>query len=175
MSPPQEDPGLTPWGELARGLAGSFTARARGLLVVEFALARRDGEAFGALRTRGLANAQVARLEAGGLFAVIERDAPARYRMLTDGAETLAAGPAGRSADVLKITCGDRSYEARMSFLRNSAVARSPAGTQAARLRGGLAGRYYEAAFDAQDAGALPVAILLLYHTATLRRRAYLT
>ncbi len=138
MSLPQEDPGLAPWRELARGLAGSFTARARGLLVVEFALARRDGEAIGALRTRGLANAQVARLEAGGLLAVMERDTPARYRMLTDGAETLAAGPAGRLADALKITCGDRSYEARMSFLRNSAVARSPAGTEAARLRGGL-------------------------------------
>lgn len=175
MSPPQEDPGLAPWGKLARSLAGSFTARARGLFVVEFALVRRDGEAFGALRTRGLASAEVARLEAGGLLSVIERDAPSRYRMLTGGAETLAAGPAGRSADALKITCGGRSYEARMSFLRNAAVARSPAGTQAARLRGGLVGRVYEAAFDAQDAGALPVAILLLYHTATLRRRAYLT
>lgn len=175
MSPPQAVPGPAPWRELARGLAGSFTARARGLLIVEFALARRDGEAFGALRTRGLANAQVARLEAGGLLSVIEREAPHRYRMLTGGAETLAAEPAGRSADVLKITCGDRGYEARISFLRNVAVARSPAGTQAARLRGGLAGRHYEAAFDAQDAGALPVAILLLYHTATLRRRTYLT
>ncbi len=174
MNPPQEDPGLAPWGDLARGLKGSFTARTRGLLVVEFALERRDGEAFGALRTRGLANAQVARLEAGGLLSVIEWDASSRYRMLTGGAETLAAGPVSRPADVLKITCGDRSYEARMSLLRNAAVASSPAGTRTARLRGGLAGRHYEAAFDAQDAGALPVAILLLYHTATLRRRAYL-
>ena len=93
--------------------------------------------------------------------------------MVADGEEVLAAGPKGRTIDDLEISCGSQTNEARVSFFRNLAVASYPGGERAARLSGGLMGRSYEAVFTASDGCALPVAIFLLWHTATNRRRAY--
>jgi hypothetical protein len=74
----------------------------------------------------------------------------------------------------LKIRCGNRTYEARLNLLRNTAVACSSGGEEAARIAGGLTNRSYEAVFDVEDEGSLPVAVFLLYHTVALRRRAFL-
>ena len=169
MRPAPEDPTLAPWRELAERLAGYFAARSRGLLASEFALSSRSGEEFGRLRVHGLGGAQ---LEAGGTRAEIERTAG--YRMLTGCVETLVAEPA-RGRGALEVRCGSRTYEAGLDLLRNTAVARSPAHGEAARITGGgLTNRSYEADFDAGDDGALPVALFLLYHTVALRRRVFL-
>ena len=168
MRPVPEDPTLAPWRELGERLAGYFAARSRGLLASEFALSDRSGEGFGRLRVHGL---EGARLEAGGTRAEIERTAG--YHMLTGGAETLVAEPA-RGSGALEVRCGSRTYEARLDLLRNTAVAHSPANREVARIKGGLTNRSYEAAFDAGDEGALPLALFLLYHTVALRRRVFL-
>ena len=41
------------------------------------------------------------------------------------------------------------------------------------RVTGGLTNRNYEAVFDTDDEGSLPVAIFLLYLLVALRREAY--
>jgi hypothetical protein len=168
MRPAPEDPTLAPWRELAERLSGYFAARSRGLLASEFALSSRSGEEFGRLRVHGLGDAQ---LEAGGTRAEIERTAG--YRMLTGGVEALVAEPT-RGMGALEVRCGSRTYEAGLYLLRNTAVARSPAHREAARINGGLTNRSYEAVFDARDEGALPLALFLLYHTVALRRRVFL-
>jgi hypothetical protein len=167
----RQDPTLAPWMELRERLAGYFAARSRGLLALEYVLSSRSGEEFGRLRVHGPEGAE---LEIGSTRVEIERTAPSRYRMLTGGVQTLVAEPAHSTADALEIRCENRVYEARLNLLRNTAVARSPGGQEAARIVGGLTNRSYEADFDAADEGSLPVAVFLLYHAAALRRRAFL-
>jgi hypothetical protein len=166
-----EDPTLAPWRELRERLAGYFAARAPGLLASEFVLSNRSGEAFGRLRVHGPGGAE---LETGSTNAEIERTARSRYRILVGGAETLVAEPARSTSGALAVRCGPRTYEARLNLLRNTAVACSPGGEEAARIAGGLTNRSYEAVFDEGDEGSLPVAVFLLYHTVALRRRAFL-
>jgi hypothetical protein len=163
MSPTPEDPTLAPWRRLGETLAGSFTARARGLLGSEFSIMNRGGEEVGRLRIDGSEGAQ---LEAGPLEAHIERVARSRYTMLSGGAEILTAGAS------LEIRCLDRPYEVRLSLLRNSAEA-ATGGEVAARITGGLTNRGYEASFDVEEEGSLPVAFFLLYRIVALRREAY--
>jgi hypothetical protein len=167
----RQDPTLAPWTELRERLAGYFAARARGLLALEYVLSNRSGEEFGRLRVHGPEGAE---LEIGSTRAEIERTARSRYRMLTGGVQTLVAEPAHSTADALEIRCENRVYEARLNLLRNTAVARSPRGQEAARIVGGLTNRSYEADFDAAEEGSLPLAVFLLYHAAALRRRAFL-
>jgi hypothetical protein len=165
-----ESADLRPWRELRELLAGYFAARAQGLLASEFVLSSRSGAGFGRLQVHGSEGAE---LRAGSTIAKIERTAPSRYRMLTDAAETLAANPARNTFGALELRCADRTYDARLSLLRNTAVARSPEGGEATRIAGGLTNRSYEVVFDAGDEGSLPVAVFLLYHTVALRRRAF--
>ena len=169
MRPAPDDSPLAPWSRLRKVFSGSFAARARGFLASEFILLNQSGEESGRLRIDGPAGAEV---EAGDLRAVIERAPHARHRMLTGGAETLVAQALG-SPDILEIRCGGRRYEARLSLLRNTALARASGGQEVARVTGGLTNRSYEAVFEAEDEGTLPVAVFLLYHTVALRRRAY--
>jgi hypothetical protein len=116
-----------------------------------------------------------AQLDAGLLRARIERVAGSgRYRMLTGEAETLVTEPAGSSV-ALKIRCGGRPYEAGFDLLRNAAAAGPARGGETARLTGGVFTRRYEALFDVEDGCSLPITLFLLYHTVTLRRRAFLT
>ncbi len=184
--PTPEDPALAPWKPLREALAGSFSARAKGLLGSEFALLDRDGRQLGGLRLRGRGGAD---LDAGDLRAEIRptphpahamrhaRPYAMRYATPSEDAPFLTAAAAGTSG-TLEVTCGGRPYEARFALLRNTAAARpigdtgGPAG-EATRVTGGLTNRGYEAVFDLEDAGALPVAVFLLYHTVSLRRRAY--
>jgi hypothetical protein len=169
MSPMREAP--TPWRRLGETLEGSFAARARGLLAPEFAILGKEGEEIGNLEIHG---ADGAELGAGYLEARIERSALSGYTMLTDGAEILTAEPLG-AWNAPEIECLDRLYRGRLSLLRNTAEA-GPAGRRATvRIIGGLTNRNYEAVFDADDEGSLPVALFLLYLTVALRRKAFLT
>jgi hypothetical protein len=163
------DPSPSPWSRLLGTLAGSFSARARGFLASEFILLKGGGGEFGSLRIHDPMGAE---LEAENLRAVIERAPRGRHRMLSGDEETLVAQPL-RTADILEVRCGARRYEAHLSLLRNTAVARSSGGGEVARVTGGLTNRAYEAVFDAEDEGSLPVAIFLLYYAVALRRRAY--
>ena len=164
-----EDPTLTPWRRLGEPLAGSFVARARGLLASDFALLDRDGEEVGRLRIHGQKGAE---LEAGDLEAEIDRVARSRYTMLAGGAEILTARSAGASG-TLEIRCLDHLYEARLSLLRNTAEAGQAGGEVTVRISGGLTNRKYEAVFDVDDEGSLAVALFLLYRIVALRREAY--
>ena len=171
MSPTQRDPKLAPWRRLGESLAGSFAARAKGLLASEFAIHGREGEEIGRLRLHG---AEGAELEAGGLEARIERSALTGYTMLAGDATILASVAAG-ALDTPEIRCLDRLYRGRLSLLRNTAEA-GPAGDEVTvRIKGGLTNRNYGAVFDAGNEGSLPVAFFLLYLIVTLRRGAYLT
>ena len=170
MSPVPEDQTLAPWKGLMENLAGSFSARARGLLATDFALLDQGGREIGHLRVLG---PQGAELEAGDLRAWIERTAPLRYAMLSGGAPVLSAEAAAGSPGAPLIGCAGRVYEASLALLRNTAEAQSPAGARAARVAGGLTNRRYEVAFDAEDVGSLPVAVFLLYRLVALRRGAY--
>jgi hypothetical protein len=162
---------LKPWMELRQRLAGYFAARAHGLLALEFALSSLSGEEFGRLQVHGPGGAE---FKTVSMRAKIERNAPFRYRILTDAAETLVANPARSTSGALELKCADRTYDARLDLLRNTAVARSFGGGEAARIAGGLTNRRYEAVFDVGDEGSLPVAVFLLYHAVALRRRAFL-
>jgi hypothetical protein len=166
MSPMQEDPTLATWRSLGERLTGSFAARARGLLASDFAILDREGDEAGRLRIHGPEGAEI---EAGGLQARIERVARSRYRMLSGDTEILTA--AGASS-TLEIRYFDRRYEARLSLLRNTAEA-TRGGEVAVRITGGLTNRRYEAIFDVEDEGSLPVAFYLLYRIVALRREAY--
>ena len=168
MSPMQEDPTLTPWRSLGETLEGSFAARARGLLAPDFAILGTVGQEIGRLEIHG---AQGAGLGAGDLEARIERSTLSGYRMLTEGAEILAAQPLG-AWNAPEIMCLDRLYQGQLSLLRNTARAGERA---TVHITGGLTNRYYEAVFNAGDAGSLPVAFFLLYLTVALRRKAYVT
>jgi hypothetical protein len=172
MNLASNDIGLAPWNGLQRKLAGGFSARPLGLLAAEYSLVDRNGDEFGRLTQDRSGNAE---FEAGSLRTRIERHANAVYRMVSSGGEILTAAPRERSADYLRVECAGRVYEARISLLRNSTVAYSEDGVEITRLTGGFVRRGYEAAFDREAAGAMPVTIMLLYHTASARRRAYRT
>ncbi len=157
------------WGcNLRQTLGSFFTARARGLLATEFVLLDSGGEEFGRLCLSRVTSAE---FTCGSSVATFEASG-GRYRMIADGEEVLVAGPKERTIDELEISCGGRTYEARIGFLRNLAVARhAHDGERTAHLSGGLVGRSYEATF-ADDGGALPVAVFLLWHVVANRRRA---
>lgn len=165
------DNAASSWEDLARTLGGSFAARARGFVSPELTLLTRTGEPFGRL-TAG--DAGKTRLQAGDLAAWLEPRTGAAYAMTTDGDEILAAENAN-SATTLTLRSGDRAYEARISLLRNSAVARLSDGSEAARVSGGLTNRRYRATFDPQDPFSLPIAIFLLHRTFALRSSAFQT
>ena len=165
-----EDPMPAPWAGLAQTLAGSFAARARGLLGSDFDLVDQGGRGIGTLRVRG---PEGARFEAGPLEAGIERTSPRRYALLANGARVLSAEIEG-PPDAARIGSAGRLYEARLSLLRNTAEAVGGAG-RAARVTGGLTNRRYDVAFDPEDGGSLFVALFLLYRLVALRRGAYLT
>lgn len=164
-----------PWDRLQSGLGGRFRARARGLTGGKFTLLAPDGEEFGRLRMRPPFGAG---FEAGAARAEISRegDMGSRYRMTTDGAVVLIAGPEGRDGG-FKIFCGNKTYEAHYKLLRNTATARSAGAANAAdaevHLEGGLAGRSYVATFPENDGAALAVAVFLLYRNAALRRETF--
>ena len=170
MSPVPEDQTLAPWKGLQEALAGSFSARARGLFAADLALLDPNGREIGRLKVHGPEGAE---LEAGELRARIERTAPRSYVMLAGGARVLSVETAAGSPGATHIRRAERVYEVRLALLRNTAEALSPAGERAARVVGGLTNRRYEVAFDADDAGTLPVAVFLLYHLVVLRRGAY--
>src|ERR671921_1160500 len=108
------------WGyDLRQTLAGYFTAHARGLLARKFALLTSNGEEFGRLylswpsRAEFTYGSRVAAFEASGRH----------YRMVANGEEVIVAGPKERWIDALVISCAYQSYEARISFLHNLALA----------------------------------------------------
>lgn len=163
-------PATSLWGyDLGQSLGGTFTAHARGLLAMAFVLRDRAGEEFGRLHLGGVSGAE---LRSTGSPATFEASGGG-YRMVADGEEILSAAPKGRSVSELEVLCGGRSYEARLSLLRNLAVASSASGERAAYLSGGLTGRSYEVFFAEGD--AFPVAVFLLWYVVAHRRRAYRT
>jgi hypothetical protein len=167
MSPMPEDPAPAPWRRLGETLAGSFAARARGLLASDFAVLDREGEEVGSLRIDWSEGAD---LRMGDLRARISRAGRSRYTMLSGGTEILTAESAGAS---LEIRCPEQLYEVRLSLLRNTAEAGPPGGGVVARIKGGLTNRSYEASFDVDETCSLPAAFFLLYRTVALRREAY--
>ena len=169
MDAMQQDPAA--WRSLGEALAGSFAARVRGSLVMtsEFAIQDRQGGRVGRLEIHGPEGAE---LEAGNLQARIERPTPFRYAMLAGGKRILAAEPVG-SISTPEIRCFGRPYQGRLSLLRNKAEAAPSGEAIKVRVTGGLTNRNYEAVFDTDDEGSLPVAIFLLYLLVALRREAY--
>lgn len=109
----------------------------------------------------------------GDLSATLERDARFRYRMLTGGKELVSAAPSGRGLERLSIHHADQTYEARISPLRNTAVAHADDGTETARVSGGLLGLKYQLDFDTEDPRGSLIAVLILYHLLVVRSRAY--
>ncbi len=158
------------WYDLQQSLKGSFTARAHGLrLTTKFALLNSEGKSFGRLQLRGLS---IAEFESEGCVAVLTQ-AEGSYQMIAEGEEVLNAVPKRQSIDELEISCGGRTYEARVSFFRNVAVASyTRGGGRVVYVSGGLVGRSYQVLF-APDGRALPAAVFLLWHIAANRRRAY--
>ncbi|CAN5248793.1 hypothetical protein BH24ACT19_BH24ACT19_18750 [soil metagenome] len=156
---------------LHQSLDGAFAARADGLLAFGFALLDCNGREFGRLRLAAAAPSAELRL---GDHAVELEVSGRRLRMVADGEEVLIGTPKAHSIDELVLSSGDRAYDARFSFFRNRATASRPGGEESARLSGGTTGRSYGAIFDAGDACALPVAVFILWHLTTNRRRAYL-
>ncbi len=159
-----------PWRALQNGLSGSFIARARGLFPGNEFVLSGGGVEQGRLKVLGLRGAQ---FRARDLEVFIERMASAHYEILSGGGKILEARPSGVSIDSLEIWCGKQIYTATISLLRNKAVARDAAGDRAVRLAGNLTGRAYEVETNSKDPYALPVAVLLIYHTTLHRRRAY--
>ncbi len=167
-----------PWDRLQRDLPGRFRARARGFLGAEFSLlSPEDEREFGRMRMRPPFGAG---FTAGTSLTEIQREGHmgSRYRMTTDGAVVLVAGPEGASGG-FRIFCGGRTYEARYRLLRNTATARpmdaNDGGVTGAevRLKGNLTGRSYEATFPQDGGGGLAVAVFLLYRNAALRRETF--
>ncbi len=158
------------WCDLQQSLEGSFTARAHGLLATKFALLDSEGKKFSQLQLRGLSSAE---FESEGRAAVLTQT-EGSYRMVSEGEEVLTAAPKGKSIDELEISCGGRTYEARVSFFRNVAVASyTRGGGRVVYVSGGLVGRSYQVLFAPDDGHALPAAVFLLWHVAANRRRAY--
>jgi hypothetical protein len=158
------------WYDLQQSLGGSFTARARGLLTIKFALLDSVGKQFGQLQLRGLS---IAEFESGSRKSTLTQT-EGRYRMVTESEEVLTAGPKGQSIDELDISCSNKTYEARVSFFRNFAVASYRRGDgRTVRVSGSVVGRSYQVLFTPDDGCALPAAVFLLWHLAANRRRAY--
>ena len=170
---------MAAWDALVRDLGGTFRARALGLLGSRFSLSDDGGAEWGQLRMLGPFAAEI---HAGGSVSEIDRngDLWARYRMKTNGASALVAGPE-RPKEALRIFCGGKVYEAETNVLRNTSAARrltgkpsgdDPAGG-AVNLSGGIAGRSYRGTFPKGDGGALAVAVFLLYRNVAIRRTAF--
>ena len=158
--------------DLHKALGGTFTARLHGLLLARFILLGPDGWEFGRLYMHG---PSLARFEFGDYSATLEASG-GRYRMLDSylgGGEVLTANTRRRSTGELEIYSEGQTYGVRARLLRNLAIASYPGGERAVRLSGSLTGRSYNALFAADDEGALPVAIFLLWYLAANRRRAY--
>ena len=168
MNSTPQTSGLRSWEKLRDALTNSFSVRATGLLAREFVV-EKGGVELGRLRIEGLRGAG---FTAVGLKARIERMPGNEYRMFSEGKQILSAGPRASSADVLEIFCADEIYTSRVSFLRNTAIVRDPAGGETLSLKGNVSGRKYEVKTSGNVA-AVPVFVLLLYHTAALRRRVY--
>ena len=175
---PRTSSPVATWDRLARDLAGSFGARARGLLGSRFSLLGEEGE-WGQLRMLGSYAAEV---HAGGTVSEIERagEFGARYWMRTDGAPLLIAGPE-KPKEGLRIFCGGKAYEAETNVLRNSSAARrltadtpnDENGRDEVSVSGGIAGRSYRGRFPEGDGSALAVAVFLLYRNVAIRRTAF--
>ena len=158
------------WYDRQQSLGGSFTARGRGLLTTKFAFLDSEGKKFGQLQLRGLS---IAEFESGNHAATLTRT-EGSYLMVAEGEEMLTAVPKGQSIDELEISCGGRTYEARVSFFRNIAVASyGRDGGRAVHISGGLVSRSYQVHFAPDDGCALPASVFLLWHIAANRRRAY--
>jgi len=169
LSMDDREENLTAWEDLARSLDGSFAARARGAITPELILLTGGGEPFGRLTAGEDGRTH---LQAGDLTAWIEALPDATYAMTTGYEKTLTAETTGSATDLI-LRSGDRAYEARISLIRNSAVASLSDERDSARVSGGLTNRRYMAIFDPQDPVSLPVAVFLLHHTFALRRGAY--
>lgn len=163
---------FAPWKTLRQSLPGSFTVRARGLLGNDFVLLGADGAEHGYLK---MTEGREAKFTVGGMEILMDHKTGSRYTMLSDGEEILYASPSNISSDELEVWCGEESYKASVSLFRNRTVVRGETGDETVRLAGNPTGRSYKVELDLDDPCALPVAMLLIYHTALSRRRAYLT
>ena len=111
---------------LRQNLAGSFTARARGLFAPEFVLLGPGEEEFGRLCSGGIGDAQV---RAEGFVAAFETSGR-RYSMAADGREILTAHPKGHSTEsskssvTVELTKPRSALSATSRSPRNSAVKR---------------------------------------------------
>ena len=160
----------SPHDLLRQAPGGSFTARARGLLKLEFILLDPNGREFGRLQLRGASGAE---LRLGDHVVTFETSGRG-YRMVVEGKEVLVVAPKGWSGGELQVSCGGQSYEAQADLLRNLAVASyREGGERVLRLSGGLLGRGYEALLTTGDRCAFPIAVFLLWYVAANRRRAY--
>lgn len=170
MNAAPQIPPTSDWEDLQESLAGSFTVRARSLFANDFVI-RKGGSTVGHFIFDGLKGAE---FTVGALESTLERAQDGKYALFSGGHRVLTAVPPTSSLEALEITCGDGVYRARISFLRNEARALSADDRETSRLEGNVTGGKYEITTDRADAAALPVAALLLYHTATFRRRAFL-
>lgn len=161
-----------PWEMLRESLPGSFIVRARGLLGNDFVLLGADGSEHGHLKILG---DRKAKFTVDGVEILVERTTGSSYTVSSDGEEVLVAHPSGVSSDELEVRCGEESYTASISLFRNRAVARNRADDEAVRLVGKLTGRSYKVEVDSNNPCALPISMLLIYHTSLSRRRAYRT
>lgn len=130
---------------------------------------RKDLE-LGRLRIDG---PQIAEFTSKELAVRVERTRTNEYQMSSPGGRALSASPQAFSADALEITCAGKTYTSRISFLRNTAIVQNPTGDVILTLTGNLTGRRYKAVMT-EDIAALPISVLLLYHTVLWRRRVYL-
>jgi hypothetical protein len=167
MCPMRIDP--EPWRKLSEALDGHLTARARRLLASEFVLMDSEGAQIGRLEMHGPEGAD---LRAGNAEARIERAGRSSYRMLSSGAQILAATGHATSPE---ITSQNHPYAAKLSILRNTAEAGQAESNPTIRIKGGLTNRNYEASFEPGEEGSLLVALFLLYRLVSLRREAYRT
>ena len=159
-----------PWELLQESLPDSFIVRTRGLLGNDFVLLGDDGTEHGYLKILG---DRKAKFTIEGVEILVERTGGLRYTMSSGGEEILAASPSGASSDKLEARCGEKLYTASISLFRNRAVAHNKAGDEAARLVGKLMGRSYKVEVNSDNPCALPISMLLIYHTSLTRRRAY--
>ena len=157
--------------DLSRNLGGSFAARVRGVVSPELVLLSTEGEPFGFVRADGVGGS---RMQVGDLSAAVVPTPDGGHEITTGDAVTLTVEPVCPKT-ALRLTTGNRAYEANVSPLRNTAVARSSDGEETARVSGGLAGRRYGATFDPEDPAALPIAVFLLKHLTDLRSTAFRT
>ena len=170
MNDTPQIPASSAWEELRDNLSGSFAARSSGLMSNTF-IFQRDGLEIGRLAFKGR---QGAKFVFGTLEANIERSSNGEYALSSENRQVLSAVPQASSLDALEITCGEGVYRAHISFFRNTARAFSTEGSETALLTGNATGRRYEVRMDKVEPAALPTAILLLYHTSTFRKRAFL-